>query len=287
MKLVIRVLAAALIVSAMPSCKKEDANNNSYTGTLLSKVIVWTSNPFQSKAIIEVYKYHYDALNRVTEIAYSNGDSAKGESGAKYLNSKKWFYKGDEQLPYKCTDVNDSALLSELYFLYDNQGRLVSDSLPTTVVNTFTVRKYNWFPDRVLTITASHEMGIIAMSTDSIQINSQNYLAQFGTSSSFGLGIPALYFTYDNKINPLHKLNIHAAISLSAIGGVPNFGYSENNKIEVKTGYLKIFGVPAGTFSQSGTFSYTYNYNAHNLPVDFEITGNLPNPSKIKFYYNN
>lgn len=287
MKPLIHKLGIVLCLLVLFSCKK-DHNDTPSNGTRLSKVIVWSSS-FPSYPSISVNQFYYDALNRVSKIDYSNGDSAKGESGAKYAYSTKWFYNGNEQLPYKYTIADDSTVFSELYFFYDNQGRLVLDSLPTPDVNTYTIKKYNWLPGRVLTITAKHEMGIIAMSTDSSQINSQNCLAQFGTSYAIGSGMPAFYYTYDNKINPLHTLNIHAALPFTSIGGVGNLGFSENNQIELKTGFFRLFGSPAGTFSPTGSATNKYNYNAHNLPVNCEMTtdGNIIGKSKSKFYYTN
>ncbi|OQP40947.1 hypothetical protein A4H97_15190 [Niastella yeongjuensis] len=285
MKSLIPILGIMLSVSVVFSCKKHSGDEGS-NGTVLSKIIVRGSSNLPSGSI-EVNKYYYDAQNRITGFDYLYGDAAKDESGAKYVSTTKWFYKGDEQLPYKYTQFKDSIFVNEMYFFYDNQGRLATDSfLPNVTHTSYTIRQYNWYVDKLMIISAIHAMGTIAMRTDSFQINNHNVLAQFGTSYPLGQGIPATYYTYDNNINPIHALNIHAAIPLGNLGGINNNGYSENNPTEMKTGFIPLFGGPGG-YTPAGTLTYKYNYNEHNLPVDCEATGdgNIVGSLKTNFYY--
>jgi hypothetical protein len=253
-------LTLALITSAMPSCKKRSTSEYDPNGTKLAKVIITNSSQAAGEHTITC-EYHYDNLNRVIEIAQHDDDSIKNIS---------YFYNTNEQLPYKCVD-NTFNPSGETYYFYDNNGRLVTDSTITN--NGYTVRKYNWSGTRVLT------------GSDSCVINTNNITAKISlTFTSIGLGMPAAIISYDNKINPLNTLNIHAAAPLSGTGGLHTPGYSKNNITEAKFGYYPIYGTPG--FKESSSTTYTYKYNTAGLPVECEISW-LPVSLKnrIQYYY--
>ena len=195
MKSVIRMLGIVLSLSLVFSCGKS-TDDPASNGTRLSKVIEWTSYP---QPVIDIFVFHYDDLNRVTEVTYSTGDSAKGESGAKYDYSTKWFYKGDEQLPYKSAGDVIANMPYEMYHFYDNNGNLVMDSSVSNGCNCYYLTKYHWFSDKVVTTLSSSQPNVPTTTSDSVAINGNNYQAVYLLNNHPNdQELPVSIFAYDN-----------------------------------------------------------------------------------------
>jgi hypothetical protein len=286
MKTIIRTLGIVLSLTPIFSCgKHSDDSNWDYSGPKLSKVMVWDStHPLSG---IEIFEFRYDGKNRVTTISHSIGDSANGQIRSMPYDSTQWFYKGNALQPYKSTS-NQIYKSYDLYFFYDNQGRLISDSSITNNCNCYYVKKYNWFGNKVITsgVSGFYSIGTTSPTRDSSIINENNYLATFNITDP-SKNWPGRFYTYDDKINPANTMNIHAATSFTTIGGLPSVGYSKNNATQItNSAYVPYTANPIGILIAQ-TVAYKYNYNANNLPVDCEVSNNSPHSMRIKFYYSN
>ncbi|OQP40948.1 hypothetical protein A4H97_15195 [Niastella yeongjuensis] len=278
----IQLLGVILSFSLLFACKK-DSNDSGSNSTKLSKVIVW--NTIGYSHTIDVYGYRYDGMNRVSEITYANGDSASGEEQAKPYESIKWFYNGNEQKPFKSSGVNQSFIHYDEYYFYDDMGRLVGDSIVDA--NSHNEEKYSWGNNMIVrtSIWSNTTGGMSSVNQDTITLSDKSQLGATGSNPQTGESFGSLY-TYDNKINPLHLLNIRAAATFTAIAGLPTAGYNENNLIETANGYFDIYGPGPAVFVKSQIISSKYNYNAGGLPVDCETSGNIAGITRYKFYYN-
>jgi hypothetical protein len=289
MKLVIRALGFVCSLSVVFACKKTSNDSNAvYNGPKLTKVMVWGAS--RPSSTIAIYEYHYDDGNRVTRIDQSIGDSANGDIKTYLYDTTTWYYKGNERLPYKNTGIAIFSMLPEKYFYYDNQGRLIRDSVIDIVCRCSYVRTYTWSGNHVMIPNnRPYGGGIPGRVTDSITLNNNNQLSIFtvGIQSQTGR-ITGSIFTSDNKLNPLHTLNIQAATPFTTVYGFPTVGYSQNNITETAAGFYELLGPNPGSFVNSAlVISYKYNYNDHNLPVSCETTGKSPDDQKIIFYYTN
>src|SRR5689334_6591453 len=97
----IRIALVLAIITCIISCKKAKDDTNDTAGSILSKVMIWDAA--QPQKTIQLIEFKYDNLNRVTEIAYSNGDSVNGAINSYVVRTSKCFYNGNETNPYKTT----------------------------------------------------------------------------------------------------------------------------------------------------------------------------------------
>lgn len=287
MKPLIRNLGMVVSLSLAIACKKNTGTSDpGNTSIKLSKVIVWTSKP--TAPTIEIYTYHFDTLNRVTEMTYFEGDSSSGESQAQYVRSTKWLYNGNQQQPFKSTGASVSGY--EKYYFYDNQGKLISDSMVTDNCNCYYLEKYSWFTDKIMinSASATYSVGVTDTFKDSGVINGTNYLGNYNFNN-FPAQLNGRIYSYDNKINPFQTLNIKAAIVINPTEWGATVGYSGNNVTENTRGTIPLNGSTSGTFIKATTVTYKYAYNSDNLPVTCEVMNNVPYPYpvKVQYYYTN
>lgn len=272
-------------LAVMLSCKKGDSSYDpdpdpGLTGTKLSKVIFRRLTNPQSA---DIYEYHYDNLNRITEITYSA--DGKNDYAMYQPGTQHWYYNGNEQLPYKSVGVLPDSN-AQVYYFYDTNGRLISDSI--IAYYCFCNDKYihNWFNDKILNteLIVSKTAGDTIALRDSSTINNSNVTEIFTLHHPVDKGILGDYYSFDDKINPLNTLNIHAALPFITKGGIPTMGYNKNNVTEHIFGYFPAYG-RSGPFTKSFTSTYTYRYNNANLPIVCEESGDGSLPIRIKFYY--
>lgn len=284
MNLPINNLGFILSLSFLFSCHKT-TDSKPDTDTIkiipkLSKTVTWTKGIPKSR--IDISEYHYDSLNRVSDITYYLGDSINGKLELTYDRIKKFFYSGNEQQPYKCIGSVPTDPQSELYYFYNN-GILVTDSLRTTNCNCYIIRKYEWIGNKIMTTisTVNNTNGTFTISKDSSVLRDSNLIWQYSLTPT-GLGIPSSYYTYDKYKNPLYALNINMAV-----GWTHTPGNTTNNIIVLSTGFYLATGPNSGTQTTYGPTEYTYNYNSDSLPIDCNIHGAGATPGKINYYYKN
>jgi hypothetical protein len=141
---VIRSLVFLLFLSCKPALKvtinpapQPVPNPN---GTKLYRMLLFE----QPGREIDIYEYHYDCFDRVTEIGRYQGDSLNGKLQMQFISGVNFFYHNDEQLPYKSTGLDYQDSTAENYYFYDSNGRVILDSV--SINNTC---KYYWQNDTV------------------------------------------------------------------------------------------------------------------------------------------
>lgn len=169
----IRTLAFILSLICLLSFHKHPEPTPKPNGTKLYKVYMWNSSqPFQN---IDIFEYHYDSLNRVTEIKQYLLDSLEGNRKMTFVKSQECFYNGSEQLPYKTRGFHHFAD-KEIWYFYDSSGRMITDSMSATIGNDYrAVHKYKWYNDKFIRKIRSPFTG----KEDSSVINSHNVSAMY------------------------------------------------------------------------------------------------------------
>jgi hypothetical protein len=279
---VIRILIFVLSLSSILSFLKHPNTDPGPKGAKLYKIYMWNSKqPFQN---IDIFEYHYDSLNRVTEIKQYLLDSLEGNRKMKFIKSQTCFYNGSEQLPYKTKGFHYYAE-KEIYYFYDSSGRLITDSMSTVIGNDYyAMQKYNWGKDKFIREIRSQFVG---KEDSSVIINHNiisNVLTKHGASH---IAYTHAKLTFDSKINPLNTLNISPMlITLSwpyATYEQQVSGYNRNNITEMTLGRSNF----DTEFTPKFKYSYTYKYNNAGLPVECEISG-VPfskTKDRISYYY--
>lgn len=287
MKPVICTLGLLLSLSLLFSQTKQNAvQRPGLNGVRLSKLIL----RHQTKAgtYVSIIEYQFDRLNRVSWITFTSVDTVKGKPTFKRIGSSQWLYKGNEQLPYKAARLDMTDPKGENYFFYDNDGKLIIDSAFDYNSNMHIVNKYEWFSDKILTTKIYYNNTFTEPRIDHATkvINNNNIVQGFATDHPTPGGYYCDNFAFDDKTNPIYNLNIRAALAFTTPMGLPTLGYNKNNITELTTGNYKLIG-SSDTFSKIGRVTYSYKYNAANLPVECETTGETEYATRIKIYYSN
>jgi hypothetical protein len=276
-------LSVILFVLVVSSCgkKSDDDSNTTPIPTLLSKAMVW--NAAEPQKSIQIIEFKYDDLKRVTEIAYSAGDSVNGTIQQSFVRSKKCYYNGDEKNPYKTTGflLPLGYPSGDVYHYYDNTGLLIRDSTGTWRVNVgYYKREFAWFTDKITMTNTDIYSGFPRQSKDSMVIHN-NIITQSFTNTTLAGSIDGYQYKYDNMINPLSKLNIAAFTITDGMDGFLAPGFCKNNITEMTKGY----STGAGTFTVTSTATFKYTYNDAGLPVERQNVSGSPYKSITKYYY--
>lgn len=236
-------------------------------GTKLYRVLVL--NKEQPGKNIDIYEYHYDYLNRVTEIGQYLGDSLNGKLQLKYNTGITFFYNTGEQLPYKSTGPGFFDSTAESYYFYDSNRRVIIDSERTTL-NKFTITRYNWQSDSVYCSYTIYNQGESTVTGIGASINNQNITRRRLLSPLIAdVRIDAYQYGYDDKVNPFNKLNISALKAIHFGKEQLTFSYSKNNLTREAGGRYNY----KHEFKEVDVETYTYQYNHAGLPVACEISG--------------
>lgn len=277
----IRIASTLVLVSAIFSCRKpsksDDDKNTGDVSTLLSKVMIWnTTEPRKNILIVE---FKYDDLLRVTEIAYSAGDSVNGTIQANAVRTKKSYYHGNDKNPYKTTGfiLPLGYPSGDVYHYYNNSGVLTADSTGTwRVYNGYYKRELAWSSDKVIITNTDTYSGSVEQTKDSLVIDGNNITEGY-ISNSMAYLVQNYKYKYDNKINPLTKLNIAAFTIVDGMDGYLAPGYSKNNITEITRGARSN---STGPFTTTSTSLLTYTYNDEGLPTELRSSGSV-----TKYYY--
>ena len=279
----IRIVGALILISSVVSCKK-DKEEATHSNTRLSKMTQWNLIT-PSKGIV-TKKFIYDNKKRLVETITFTGDSVGGEIKNSLADTLKFFYNGSETNPYKTIGfgfIYTHTFALEAFHTYSNNGDLLQDSLPDRSNNTTTIRKYNYYTDKIMVQIQEKSGSNTTKTWDSILLADHNfkesYLSLLGSPGYFA----GYKLKYDNKVNPLSKLNV---ASLFATFGLRGFaviltpGYCRNNITEFTYGY----STGPGNYNLSGTVFFTYTYNDSGLPTECRF--NDPNYNyTLKFEY--
>jgi hypothetical protein len=282
MQQAIRILAFIISLPCILSFHKYPDPIPKPNGNKLYRIYMWNSSqPFQN---IDIFEYHYDSLNRVTEIKQYLLDSLAENRKLQFIKSQECFYNGSEQLPYKTKGFHHFAE-KEIYYFYDSSGRVIADSMSAAVGNDYSaVHKYKWYNDKFIRKICSPFTG----KEDSSVINNHNVISNVLTKHGAAhIAYTQAVFTFDNKINPFNALNIGPMLmTLSwpyATYDQQICGFNKNNFTEM------LLGKPNSNaeFTPKFKYTYVYKYNSAGLPVECEISG-VPfsnTKDRINYYY--
>jgi hypothetical protein len=256
----------------------------------LSKTILWLDST-PAKGIITT-DFIYDDQKRLVELTLFNGDSVAGEIKNRVVWRYQLFYKGNDKNPYRSVSPFYASLNTELYHFYNADGILIRDStvLPPMYHGVHTknyiydtgagkiigVNLYNF--ERSIKFGRSTEILY-----DSFTVTDHNLTCAF-INSDFKKQVTGYRISYDNKVNPVSKLNIaHATMVTGPLGA--NYylaaGFCKNNVIESVMGTSN----GPGDFTPTKSFNkYKYDYNRNGLPEVCYYT-NEDFSGKIKYYY--
>lgn len=277
-------LSVILFALCIFSCKKskDDANDTASGSTLVSKVMVW--NTAQPQKAIQIIDFKYDSLNRVTEIVYSSGDSVNGAINSYIVRTNKCFYNGTETNPYKTIGFKLPLGYpsGDVYHYYTNSGILTADSTGTWRVYTgYYKREFAWSSDKIIATHNNTYSGFLRQTKDTMFIDGNNIT---GYNTTLTGDIEEYKFKYDNKINPLAKLNIAAFTVVDGTDGIEGFvapGYCKNNITETTKKSIKI--LVNGTSTTTTTTAFIYTYNNKGLPIERLVTADKS--TITKYYY--
>jgi hypothetical protein len=268
MNTAIRLVSTLVLVLSIVSCKKDkDSSSNS---TRLSKVLLWnTGTP--SKGII-TYQFIYDDQKRVVEVATLSGDSVNKEIRSAKIRSLKFLYNGNDQNPYKTIGMlpYSSNPTAEIYHKYNSSGSLVQDSTPAQPnSSTIYLRNYSYNSVRIIVTSEMRDnWGFYLMSKDSLRVLNNNFTEAYNTNMTV-----AYKLIYDEKTNPLSKLNIAPLFQSTSIVGFPAYlapGSCKNNITEYTSGYSN----GPGQYTPNNIYYFTYFYKGNNLPEECRYSGN-------------
>jgi hypothetical protein len=263
----IRIVSTLVLVLCIVSCKKDkDSNSNK---TRLSKMLQWsTGSP--SKGIV-TYQFIYDDQKRVVEIATLSGDSVNKEIRSAKIRSLKFLYNGNEQSPYKTIGAfpYSSNPTAEIYHKYNSNGSLVQDSTPApSSSSSINLRNYSYNSVRIIVNSEVRDnWGSYVQSRDSFRVANNNL-----TEAYVGSLTSAYKVTYDDKTNPLSKLNIAPVFQVTSNIGFPSYlapGSCKNNIMEYTSGYIN----SPGQYTPNNIYYFTYFYNGNNLPEECRYSG--------------
>jgi hypothetical protein len=247
--------------------------------TRLYKVYMWhSSHPDRN---IDIYEYYYDSLNRVTEIKQYLLDSIDGSLQYKFIKTMQCFYNGSEQLPYKTKGFHYFAE-KVIWYFYDSSGRMITDSMSGAGENNaYAIHKYRWNNDII--IENERSPSVIQQTSTVISNHNVASITVLKHVASH-LGLTHVEFNYDNKVNPMNKLNIGPIMTISwpyATTDQRTSGYNKNNITEWTLGSLRHNNV----FTPKHNWTCTYKYNNAGLLVECEISGLSYSRAKDRIQY--
>jgi hypothetical protein len=278
----IRIVFALALVSCIVSCKKDSEKKIDPNQTRLSKLVQYSSAS-PAKGIITT-EFIYDDQQRIVEIATLSGDSVNNEIRSAKIRSLKFVYNGSDKNPSKTIGAMPywTSPTAEIYHKYNSNGGLVQDSMYVSNNPPYyqrNLRNYLYTASKITVQTETRDYyGLQSISRDSFLVDNNNLIQAFYSSSYSGYMLK-----YDDKINPVTKLNIASLVTVSGLYGFPSFlapGYCKNNITEYTNGYSN----GLGGFTGQNVYYYTYFYNANNLPEECRFYSNNTNYI-VKYYY--
>jgi hypothetical protein len=243
--------------------------------------MVWDAT--QPQKAIQIIDFKYDSLNRVTDIVYSSGDSVNGAIDSYIVRTNKCFYNGSETNPYKTIGFKlpIGYPSGNVFHYYTNSGVLTADSTGTwRTYSGYYKRELAWSSDKIITTHNNTYSGFLQQTKDTMFIDGNNIT---GYNTTLTGNVDEYKFKYDNKINPLSKLNIAAFTVVDGTDGIEGFaapGYCRNNITETVKKSTRILVNGTSTSTTTTAFIYTYN---KGLPIERLVSANKS--TITKYYY--
>jgi hypothetical protein len=276
-----------LIFAGITACKKtSDDKVRNLDKLRISRI---TQTTVSQPNIASVTDFVYDDQQRVDKIVFSDGKWVNGDFTTKPTNSAMYYYNGTDKNPYKASGaISTASRTADIYYTYNTAGVLIRDSAKSTSTSQVITHDYTYSFDRLLVIKGYYYIqpnGMIAGNThiDTFSIKNNNIAeVVYGTAS---IGQPAYYYqlSYDDKINPMSKLNIAAVNIIEGLKGFPDNagpGFCKNNI----TAYISGSIAYGGKRTEHVTQPYIFSYTKEGLPETCTIT-TQSDTYKFKYTY--
>ncbi len=247
---------ALIFLLTILSCTKDETQTQQLPPgrTYLTKIYQIDSTASGKDTLME--SLTYDNMKRVVIVA----DSIVTGGVSSFFAKEIFYYLGSDTLPYKSSlDVIDGTFIDSInrFFLYDNQGRKIIDSIISKTINpTVTNRKrintYHYVGNRIFGSTTSTNLDNPA------QVSTQNDTATLDAAGNVLETIENAFQrtiytnTYDNYPTPFSKTNILASRDVFIRTWTDYWLVSPNNQV-----YNKIETV--GSTPYEAWLNYQYN----------------------------
>jgi hypothetical protein len=285
-----KCLYGILAIVCFASCNKNSdpapTDDPVQQDTLLSKAILWDSSKLGATAYTQEFVFD-DQKRVIMRINYDSDTNGVRLPAAKTDTFLQFFYNGTERNAYRTIGSSFFSLgyKADVLHFYNSNNQIIKDSIYSSA-KSYSSRTYTYLSDKLITydvyITSILPPGYYR---DTFQVINNNI-----ASGKFKFYQPANFWdaftlTYDNKINPLTKLNIASHLLLEggqAFTKNPYLspGYCKNNITKRITTW-------SSTNSLYSTDTFEYTYNGSNLPVYCKIFQTVyPTSSgRVKYLY--
>lgn len=284
MNLWIRNLGFTLFISVIVSCHKpsDDGPDSDPNNFRISRIV---QGAIPSNGKVSVTDFIYDDQQRVAKIVYSSGDSVNGTITTTPIQACTYYYNGTEKNPYKTTGrpQSDLSYSGDVYYYYNNAGQLIRDSLKSTSDSEIATRDYSYSQDGII-VKETTFIGLgNFIKNKTFVVKNHNLTENFYASTSPGTTSYGYRLIYDNKVNPISKLNIVTQQTIDGVNGFPSYlapGYCLNNITEASAGSTNT----QGQFITEQITKFNYTYNKAGLPAECVITTSRLTYT-VKYYY--
>lgn len=296
----ILTLATALVF--LISCSKVNDTQvpivSEDDSTLLAEFVQFDTTKTAPADTTVKWIYSYDNLKRlvkVMEFSYNNGAINTTE----YLQ-KEFFYISRDTLTYKQVKSvyslagtgTSMPLVTTTFYTYNNDKLVYDSSLSMLYPSGKFINTYSYFPTRIIDSSYETNTGTYARRIGrrviNFEITNGNLMYQKDTTvitGYFGGTLPpppftakvikASYFSYDNKRNPLYKLqNLGAAPFYEINEATTIFSRELNNFVESVQSVQNIVVTP------DDHLKFVYDYKTNGYPKAVRIY-NVSNPAKF------
>ena len=282
------LLVITISTLSIISCQREaddvinrTTNPNSNDSVYLKQYVELDTTAAPGSDTMNKYDFYYDNAKRLTGFLlteYNYNPDMKSYSDVKY------YYNGNDSLPYKTTTRIQDGLsyLDTTFYSYSN-GKISADSvifyrennheLLYTHKSSFSLSGSNVFYKyrRV-----NYLLGTPTVRVDSGLVNITMIGNNISTQTSPAGLLVGEYskFTHDNKVNPFYRIDIHYPLI-----GFSEFDAEKNNFLSYQNGLD-----PSNLYSH---YVINYNYRADGYPLTLKKS-DLTDPTytaKGFFYY--
>jgi hypothetical protein len=263
-------------------------SDNKPKDTLLSKIVIWDSTDVATYGAY-TREFIFDDQKRVKLfVTYDSDTNGVKLPNAKTDTSLQCFYNGNEKNIYRTIGwMTFPHFSTELFHFYNSNNQIVKDSFSFGKPGYYGSREYTYAADKLTVYDTyiSTQLPVTHNRDTFLITNNDITTARFTSAPGVG-GYNIFTITYDNKINPLSKLNIAA---LKSIDGQNTFdkqpclspGFSKNNMTQ------RISKDGNSTSGSTTTDNFQYTYNEYNLPVNCKTTSTTYTTSagRLKYIY--
>lgn len=264
--------AIILFFSVITSCKK--SSNDSPRDPNKLRISKITQTAVSAPRTKSATNFIYDEQRRVKRITTTSDTSATVP-----MSNLTYYYHDTDKNPYRASGQVLSGWVADIFYTYNNAGILIRDSAINAGATEVRTHDYTYSPDKIIVKKGYYftsNPGGVAGNTliDSVVIKNNNIAEIVYPTGSIGQSAYYFQLSYDDKINPLNKLNIAAVKVTEGLNGFPDImapGFCKNNITAYTTGTISYSGVR----SEKATQPYVFTYTKEGLPESCTVTTQL------------